>query len=104
MTEAKIGKLLISKQHQEKATLHCYSPQPSMLTIDVLDELGRPYKHEKYQLTAGEHEVSLSIGNLPSGDYNAWVSLGSKTAIRNLHIQARKKAGNFLLRLLAPFL
>ncbi|MCB0569603.1 MAG: hypothetical protein KDC66_07565 [Phaeodactylibacter sp.] len=104
MSEATIGKLLISKQHQEKATLNCYSPQPSMLTIDVLDKLGRPFKHEKFQLPAGENEVCLSLGNIPSGDYNAWISLGEKTTIRGLHIQSRKGSGNFLQRWLAPFL
>ncbi|MCB0553713.1 MAG: hypothetical protein KDD02_09200 [Phaeodactylibacter sp.] len=104
MTEAKIGKLLVSKQQQDKATLHCYSPGSSMLTIDLLDSLGRPFKHEKFHLSEGENEICLSLSRLPSGDYNAWISIGDKTAIRSLHIQNRKTAGNFLMRWIGQLL
>ena len=98
MTEAKIGKLSLDHQHQEKATLHCYCPQACILTIDLLDSLGRPFLHQQYPLQKGDNEVSFNVDRLPAGDYNAWASIGNQTAIRPLAIQPRKNLQGLLQR------
>ena len=98
MTEAEIGKLSLDQQHQEKATLHCYCPQAGVLTIDLLDSLGRSFLHQQYPLQKGDNEVSFNISRLPAGDYNTWVSIGSQTAIRPLAIQPRKNLQGLLQR------
>ena len=98
MTEAKIGKLSLDNQQQEKATLQCYCPQACVLTIDLLDNLGRPFLHEQFPLEKGENKVSFSIGGLPAGEYNAWANIGSQTAIRSLAIQPKKKPAGLLQR------
>ncbi len=98
MTEATIGQLLFSNQQQEEATLHCYCPQPAMLIFDLLDTLGRSYRHEKHHLSAGEHELTFSLQRLPPGEYNAWINIGDKTAIRHIQIQKRKEARSLFHR------
>ncbi|MCB0550292.1 MAG: hypothetical protein KDD19_22170 [Phaeodactylibacter sp.] len=98
MTEAKIGKLSLDNQHQEKATLHCYCPQSCVLTIDLLDSLGRTFIHQQFSLQKGDNDVPLNIGHLPPGEYNAWASIGTQTAIRPLSVKPRKKLQGLLER------
>ncbi len=98
MTEATIGKLFLDDQHQEKATLHCYCPQACVLTLDLLDSLGRSYLHQQFSLQKGDNEVSFSIARLPAGNYNAWASIGSQTAIRPMAIQPRRNSSSILPR------
>ncbi len=98
MTEAKIGRLSLDNQHQEKATLYCYCPQSCTLTIDLLDRLGRSFLHQQIPLKKGDNEVSFKIHHLPAGEYNAWASIGSQTAIRPLTVAPRKKFQGLLQR------
>ena len=98
MTKAKIGKLSLDNQQQEKATLHCYCPQACTLTVDLLDNLGRSFLHKQYPLQKGDNEVSFNISRLPAGEYNACASIGSQTAIRPMAIQPRKNLQRLLQR------
>ena len=98
MTEAKIGELQLSKSHHEEATLHCYCSQPAILVIDLLDELGRSYRHEQHQLQAGEHTIPLSLHRIPPGEYNAWINIANQAAIRQVRIPQRRESRMSFLR------
>lgn len=85
--ETKIGNLsILTEAPAAKAILHCFCAEAALLSIDLLDEKGRSYLHQKAQLPPGPHKESLNISRLKPGRYNAWISLGQTSAIRQLHI------------------
>lgn len=78
--------------------MRCHCPQACVLTIDLLDSLGRSFLHKQFPLQQGDNEVSFSIARLPAGEYNAWASIGNQTAIRSMAIQPRKNLSGLLQR------
>lgn len=85
--ETKIGHLQISEQSSVTAYLHCFCAEPAKLNVDILNEQGKTYRTHKDSLSAGPNKVSIKLGNLSPGQYNAWITLGQVTAIRSFVIK-----------------
>lgn len=89
--ETKIGAL---RQEQGGiAQLHCFCAEVVSLSVELLDERGRAHLSMKQALSVGIQKVSIKIGHLPPGEYNAWINLGEVSAIRPLSIGGKASLG-----------
>lgn len=84
--ETKIGNLQVFEAQQTVAYIHCFCAEPGQLNVDILNEQGKTYRTHKTTLESGPHKVAIRLGDLPPGQYNAWISLGEISGIRNFTI------------------
>ncbi|NRA48956.1 MAG: hypothetical protein HRU12_07465 [Phaeodactylibacter sp.] len=85
--ETEIGRLQVSEHPTTTLKLHCFCAELAKLNVDILNEQGRTYRTHKDSLNIGPNKVSIKLGKLPAGQYNAWITLGQVTAIRSFVIK-----------------
>lgn len=89
--ETKIGAL--RQEQRGVAQLHCFCAEAVSLSVELLDERGRAHLSVKKALSAGIQKVSIKLGHLPPGEYNAWINLGEVSGIRPLSIDGGVSLG-----------
>jgi hypothetical protein len=90
--ETKIGYLQVVEAPSAIAYLHCFCAEGTPLNVDILNEQGKTYRTHKTTLEPGPHKAPIRLGNLPPGQYNAWITLGQVSGIRSFTIT---KGGSF---------
>ena len=84
--ETKIGNLQVVETQSIVAHLHCYCAENAQLNVDILNEQGKTYRTHKSLLQSGPQKATIKMGQIPPGQYNAWITLGEVSAIRNFTI------------------
>lgn len=84
--ETKIGTLQLREEESTVMYLHCFCAEAAKLSVDILNEQGVTYRTHKTALSPGAHKVDISLGKLPPGQYNAWITLSQVSGIRRFTI------------------
>jgi hypothetical protein len=84
--ETKIGNLQIMEAQSTIAYLHCFCAEAANLSIDILNEQGKSFRTHKANITPGPQKIAIKLGQLPHGQYNAWITLGQVSGIRSFTI------------------
>ena len=75
------------------AVFSCSVDQSTKLSIILQDEMGRSKFQGDYTLEPGDNQITMSLPELSSGQYNAWIDVLGETFIRSLEVEAPAESG-----------
>ena len=91
-----IGEIILSDRTGNSVLLECKTEAEMLVSIIVMDRLGRSMLEYKSTLSPSDSSIALPVSKLDPGTYHAWIDAGGQTFIRNIVVEGKAEGAGFL--------